>query len=326
MIAVTGATGHIGSLLVNELLLGGEKVRAIVPEFEDTTPLNGLNVEIIECDVRKVDSIIKALEYCDVVYHLAGIVTIEQGKSDLLHQVNVVGTRNVVDACLRNHVRRLIYTSSVHAIHEPPHGTVIDETLPYAPDKVLGDYAKSKARASLEVLKGVRRGLDVVIVCPTGVIGPNDYRPSEMGELVINVIRGKLKGYLDGAYDFVDVRDVVRGLILACEKGRSGESYILSGEQITIRDLFLIVEEITGAKAPSFKVPGWLARTAGKITPLYYRLTKKRALFTSYSVEVLSSNSVVSSKKARCELGYHSRPLRESVADSIRWFRENGRL
>jgi dihydroflavonol-4-reductase len=326
MIAVTGATGHIGSLLVNELILGGEKVRAIVPKFEDTTPLNGLNVEIIEGDVRKVDSIIKALEYCDVVYHLAGIVTIEQGKSDLLHQVNVVGTRNVVDACLRNHVRRLIYTSSVHAIHEPPHGTVIDETLPYAPDKVLGDYAKSKARASLEVLKGVRRGLDVVIVCPTGVIGPNDYRPSEMGELVINVIRGKLKGYLDGAYDFVDVRDVVRGLILACEKGRSGESYILSGEQITIRDLFLIVEEITGAKAPSFKVPGWLARTAGKITPLYYRLTKKRALFTSYSVEVLSSNSVVSSKKARCELGYHSRPLRESVADSIRWFRENGRL
>ena len=326
MIAVTGATGHIGSLLVNELILGGEKVRAIVPKFEDTTPLNGLNVEIIEGDVRKVDSIIKALEYCDVVYHLAGIVTIEQGKSDLLNQVNVVGTRNVVDACLRNHVRRLIYTSSVHAIHEPPHGTVIDETLPYAPDKVLGDYAKSKARASLEVLEGVGRGLDAVIVCPTGVIGPNDYRPSEMGELIINVIRGKLKGYLDGAYDFVDVRDVVKGLILACEKGRSGESYILSGEQITIRDLFLIVEEITGAKAPSFKVPGWLARTAGKITPLYYRLTKKRALFTSYSVEVLSSNSVVSSKKARCELGYHSRPLRESVADSIRWFRENGRL
>ena len=326
MIAVTGATGHIGNVLVRELLSRGKEVRAIIQPFDDVSPLSGLEVEMVEGDVRRIDSIIKALEHCDVVYHLAGIVTIEQGKSDLLHQVNVVGTRNVVEACLRNHVKRLIYTSSVHAIQEPQHGTVIDETLPYAPDKVLGDYAKSKAQASLEILEGVRRGLDAVIVCPTGVIGPNDYRPSEMGELIINVIRGKLKGYLDGAYDFVDVRDVVKGLILACEKGRSGESYILSGEQITVRDLFLTVEEITGAKAPSFKVPRWLARTAGKITPLYYRLTKKRALFTSYSVKVLSSNSVVSSEKARRELGYDSRPLRESIENSIRWFRENGRL
>jgi len=326
MIVVTGATGHIGSVLVHELHLRGEKIRAIVPQFEDTTPINGLGVEIVEGDVRRIESITQALKEGDVVYHLAGIVTIEQGKSGLLSQVNVVGTRNVVEACLRRGVRRLIYISSVHALQEPPHGTIIDETLPYAPDKVLGDYAKSKAQASLAVLEGVRRGLDAVIVCPTGVIGPNDYRPSEMGQLIINVIRGKLKGYLDGAYDFVDVRDVVKGLISACEKGRGGESYILSGERITVRDLFSIVEEITGVKAPSFKVPAWLARTAGKITPLYYRLTKKRPLFTSYSVEVLSSNSVVSSKKARNELGYQTRPLEESIKDTIQWFRDNGRV
>ena len=119
---------------------------------------------------------------------------------------------------------------------------------------------------------------------------------------------------------------MTNGLILACEKGRRGESYIMSGERITIRDLFTIVGQISGAKAPSFKVPAWLARTAGKITPLYYRFTKKRPLFTSYSVEVLSSNSVVSSEKARNELGYQTRPLEESIKDTIQWFRENGRI
>ena len=326
MVVVTGATGHIGNVLVRELLSRGEKVQVVVLPSDDITPLNGLEVKIVEGDVRNLDSLKQAFKVSDVVYHLAGVVSISSGKGELLHQINVVGTRNVVEACLKTHVRRLIFTSSVHALMEPPHGIVIDETLPYEPEKVLGDYAKSKASASLEVLKGVERGLDAVIVCPTGVIGPYDYRVSETGQLIINIITRRLKGYVDGAYDFVDVRDAVTGLTLACEKGRTGESYILSGEQITVRELLLIIGELTGVKPPSFKVPAWLARTAGKIAPLYYRLIKARPLLTAYSVEVLTSNSVISSEKARRELGYSSRPIKESIADAIRWFRENDKL
>ena len=326
MIVVTGATGHIGNVLVRELLSRGESVRAVVPPFEDTVPLDGLAVEMVEGDVLKIDSLMQAFKGSDVVYHLAGIISILPGKSELLYQVNVTGTRNVVEACLKTGVRRFVYTSSIHAVREPPHGTVIDETLPYDPDNVLGDYAKSKAQATLEVLKGINRGLNGVIVCPTGVIGPHDYKISEMGQLVIDFIKGKLKVYVNGAYDFVDVRDVAMGLILACEKGRTGESYILSGEQITVRDLLLMLEEITGVEVTSFKVPIWLAKTVGKIAPLYYRLTKTKPRFTTYSIDVLTSNSLVSHEKASRELGYSPRSTRESIADAVHWFRENGKL
>jgi len=322
-VVVTGATGHIGNVLIRQLLSRGENVRVVIPPLEDTAPLDGLKVEISECDIRKIDSLIAAFKESDVIYHLAGIISILPGKSELLHQVNVLGTRNVVEACLKTGVRRLIYTSSIHAVKEPPHGIVIDETYPYDPDNVLGDYAKSKARATLEVLKGIDQGLDAVIVCPTGVIGPYDYKISEMGQLIVKFIKGGLKTYIDGAYDFVDVRDVATGLILACEKGRSGESYIVSGEQINIYSLLLILEEITGIKAPSFKIPVWLARTAGKVASPYYYLTKTKPLFTAYSVDVLASNSLISSAKARLELGYSTRSIRESIVDAVAWFREN---
>ena len=298
----------------------------MIPPFEDVSCLDGLKVEIVEGDVRQIDSLIQAFEGGDVVYHLAGIISILPGKSELLYQVNVEGTRNVVEACLKTKVRRLVYTSSIHAVKEPPHGIVIDETFPFDPDNVLGDYAKSKAQATLEVLNGVKQGLNVVIVCPTGVIGPYDYKTSEMGQLITDFIQRKLKAYVDGAYDFADVRDVATGLILACEKGCSGESYILSGEQITVRDLLLMLQEITKVKAPSLKIPAWLARTVGKIAPLYHRLTNTKPLFTAYSIDVLASNSVINSEKARCKLGYSARSIRESIEDTVRWLRENGKL
>jgi len=326
MVVVTGATGHIGNILVRELLSRGENVRVVIPPFENTASLDGLKVEMVEGDVCQINSLIQAFKGSDIVYHLAGIISILPGKSELLHQVNVIGTRNVVETCLKTGVRRLVYTSSIHAVKEPPHGTVIDETCPYDPDSVLGDYAKCKAQATLEVLKGVEQGLDAVIVCPTGVIGPYDYKISEMGQLIINFAKGDLKAYIDGAYDFADVRDVATGLILACEKGHKGESYILSGEQINVRDLLLMLEEITGMKAPSFKVPFWLARTVGKVASLYYRLTKIKPLFTAYSVDVLASNCLISSEKARRELGYSTRSTRESIVDAVSWFRENGKL
>ncbi len=326
MIVVTGATGHIGNVLVRELLSSGQDVRAIVPTGEDATALDGLAVQVVEGDVRDMDSLTQAFEGSELVYHLAGIVAIVGGKRESLDEVNVQGTRNVVQACLITGVRRLIYTSSIHAIVEPPDGTVIDETLPVDPEGTMGDYARSKAQATLEVLNAVRQGLDAVIVCPSGVIGPYDYRPSEMGELFMNFALGRLKAYMDGAYDFVDVRDVVQGLMLASERGRSGETYILSGERISVPDLLSMLERITGARAPSLKVPVGLARTTAELARPYYRIAGRRPLFTPYSVYVLTSNSVTTYDKARRELGYAPRPIRQSIADAIQWFRDTGRL
>lgn len=326
MVVVTGATGHIGNVLVRELLSRGENVRALIPPFEDTTPLDGLEVERVEGDVLNTDSLVEAFKDADVVYHLAGIVSILPGKSDLLYQVNVVGTRNVAEASLKAGVRRLVYTSSIHALATPPPGTAIDETLPFDPDRSIGEYDKSKAQATLEVLKAVEQGLDAVIVCPSGVIGPYDFKVSELGQLFIDFVKGRLKAYIEGAYDFVDVRDVAIGHILACEKGRTGESYLLSGERITVYNLLQMLEEITGVRAPRSKMPIGVAQIAAIFTPLYHRLTRTKPLFTKYSIHTLTSESFVSQEKSRRELGHSPRPIRESIVDSIHWFQENGRL
>jgi len=326
VIVVTGATGHIGNVLVRELVSRGENVRVLIPPFEDITPLEGLKVERVEGDVLKVDSLVEAFKAADVVYHQAGIVSILPGKSDLLYQVNVVGTRNVAEACLKSGVRRLVYTSSIHALAAPPRGTVIDETFPFDPDRSVGDYDRSKAQATLEVLKAVEQGLDAVIVCPTGVIGPSDFKVSEMGQLFIDFVRRRLKAYIEGAYDFVDVRDVAIGHILACQKGRSGESYILGGERITVYDLMLMLEEITGVRAPRTKMPIGLAQIAAIFAPIYHRLTRTKPLFTKYSIHTLTRDCLASQEKSRRELGYSPRSIRESVVDTIRWLDENGRL
>jgi dihydroflavonol-4-reductase len=325
MITVTGATGHIGNVLVRQLLDKGENIRVLVLPDEDLTPIKFLNVEIVKGNICDTDSLIRAFNGADMVYHLAGMITILPGKKENLYRVNVAGTKNVVEACLKTGARRLVYTSSIHAVKELPHGSIIDESQPFDAVSVLGDYAKSKALASMEVLRGIEQGLDAVIVCPTGVIGPHDYRVSEMGKLFLDFLNKKLIARVDGAYDFVDVRDVASGLILAGEKGRTGETYILSGERITIGNLMSLLEKLSGIKAPLIKIPSRLARVMGIVATPFYRITKTRPLFTAYSIDVLNSNSLINSAKARRVLGFSTRPLIESVSDAISWFAQESR-
>jgi len=323
---VTGATGHIGNVLVRLLNERGEKVRAMIMPGEDPTPLNGLDVEIIEADVLDYQSLLIAFDQVEVVYHLAGIISILPGKDHMLHAVNVSGTRNVLQAARSSGVRRLVYTSSIHALKRVPDGVLIDETVPFDIEHALSSYDSSKACASLDVLNAVQAGMDAVIVCPTGVIGPYDFRRSEMGQLILDCVEQKPMLYVDGAYDFVDVRDVAQGLILAADKGRCGESYILSGERIAVLDIIKIVQEILGRPLFSLKIPFSLARFTANLTPQYYRLTHAKPRFTSYSLATITSNSFISHAKANLELGYHPRPLRESLSDTVKWFLKNKRL
>jgi dihydroflavonol-4-reductase len=316
---VTGATGHIGNVLVRLLVERGESVRAMVMPGEDSTPLKDLQVEIVEGDVLDYASLLAAFEQIEVVYHLAGIISIMPGKDPLVQLVNVLGTRNVIQAARSSGVRRLVYTSSIHALERVPHGVLIDESVPFDPEHAISSYDSSKASASLDVLEAVRRGMDAVIVCPTGVIGPYDFRRSEMGQLILDCVEQKPMLYVDGAYDFVDVRDVAEGLILAGERGRTGESYILSGERISVVGIIKIVQEILGTRLFSFKIPMPLANFSAGFTPLYYRLTKIKPRFTSYSLATVTSNAVISHAKARLELGYQPRPLRDSLQDTVKW-------
>ncbi len=322
---VTGATGHIGNVLIRHLLARGERVRALVWRGEDTSSLDGLDVERVEGDVLDPESLRFALRGVETVYHLAGVISILPGRQPLVWRVNVEGTRNLLEAARREGIRRLLYTSSIHAIRRAPHGVVIDESLGFDPNNPYGEYDRSKAAASLEVQNAAQTDLDAVIVCPTGVIGPYDFRGSEMGEVIRSAAEARPMFYVEGAYDFVDVRDVVEGMIAAAEKGQRGESYILGGHKISVRYLLETVREVTGRAFASIKIPFSLAEAAAKFAPWYYQRTKARPRFTPYSLEVLRSNSDISHRKAERELGFRPRPVVETIADTVRWFFENRR-
>jgi len=326
MILVTGATGHIGNVLVRKLLDRGEKVRALIWRGEDTTPLKNLDVEQVVGDVLDPASLEHAMHGVETVYHLAGIISILPGRNPLVWRVNVEGTRNVLEAARHASIRRLLYTSSIHAIAHAPHGVAMDETLGFDQNNPYGEYDRSKATASLEVQKAAARDLDAVIVCPTGVIGPYDFRGSEMGEVIRSATEARTMLYVEGAYDFVDVRDVADGMIAAVKRGRRGESYILSGHKLSVRYMLETVREVTGKAFASVKIPFSLAELAARYTPWYYRRTQAKPRFTSYSLQVLQSNSNISCRKALAELGYKPRPVYESIADTVRWFLENRRV
>ncbi len=320
MILVTGATGHIGNVLVRELLARGERVRALVMPGEDTVSLAGLPVEPYIGDVLAIDSLTRAFEGVEFVYHLAGIISIMPGPDLRMRQVNVMGTRNVVRAARQAGVRRLVYTSSIHALVRPPLGVIIDEQLRFDPHNPAGEYDRTKAEATLEVQKAVQEGLDAVIVCPTGVIGPYDYRHSETGLLLWSWARQRFNLLVDGMYDFVDVRDIALGHILACERGRCGETYILGGEQVSLARLWAMARETTCCPSQSLILPFRLASFAARFTPFYYRLARQKARFTSYALETVNSNSEISHEKAARELGFQPRPLLDTVRDTIHWW------
>lgn len=318
MILVTGAAGHIGNVLVRELVDRGERVRALILPGEDTRSLYGLDIEIVVGNVLDPESLDRAARGVDIVYHLAGLISILPDKNDLMWQVNVEGTRNVLAAAKKAGVRRLVHTASIHALSRNWIGK-INEEVPFDPDATAGGYDRTKAAASLLVLEAVKDGLDAVIVCPTGVIGPHDYRGSEMGDLIKDWLRKKLNFLVKGAYDFVDVRDVVQGQILACERGRSGEVYILSGWQIKVLELKQLVQNVIGKRISTITLPMWLAKFGAKFMPFYYKITRRRPRFTDYSLETLQSNSDVSSDKAQTELGYKPRELKITIKDTVDW-------
>ncbi len=279
----------------------------------------------MEGDVLEPSSLFKAFQGVRGVFHLAGIISIMPGSNPFVRKVNVEGTRNVMQMAKQMRVKKLVYTSSIHAIQRVEGGT-IDERLPYDSNNPYGEYDRSKAEATLEVQQAAQAGLEAVIVCPTGVIGPYDFRGSMMGSVIHDAAFAKPTLYVDGAYNFVDVRDVVSGMIAAFDKGKRGESYILSGQKISVRYLLETVREITGKHFFQMKVPFDLAEFAARFTPWYYRKSKSTPRFTPYSLEVLQSNCNISHEKATRELGYHPRTIYETIADTVKWFFENRHL
>jgi len=320
---VTGGAGHLGNVLVRELIERGEDVRVLILSGEDTQSLSGLAVEVVEGNVLDLDSLIQAMEGVDVVFHMAGLVSITPEGESLMRDVNVKGTQNVIDAVRATGVEKLIYTSSIHALERPPMGVSIDEACQFDPENPAGAYDCTKAQASLLIEKAAQAGLDARIVCPTGVVGPFDFRRSEMGELIRSWAKNPINFGLEGAFDFVDVRDVAAGHILVRDHGKPGETYILGGERIEFRALHNLVKTATGKEKRLISFPLTLVKIIAPMAELFYKVTKTKPLITRYSIETIVSNSDISSEKAKKELGYKPRKLAKTITDTIEWWREN---
>lgn len=320
---VTGGTGHLGNVLVRELLARGEKVRVLILSGEDTHSLDDMDVEFVEGNILDSECLQTAMDGVDVVFHLAGLVSITEDKQGLLQAVNVEGTRHVLEAAKGANIKTLVYTSSIHALERPPMGVSITEALKFDVNNPAGPYDRSKAQASVLVKQAASEGLDTRIICPTGVIGPYDFRRSEMGELILSFMHKGISLMIDGSFDFVDVRDVAEGQILARDLGKPGETYILGGERIELKLLHTLVQKITGRKTPMITIPLPIAMIMAPLAEFYYKITKTKPRITRYSLETVISNSEISSEKAKTELGYKPRKLTESVADTVRWWWKN---
>ena len=322
-VLVTGAAGHVGANLVRALLEKGEHVRALV--HRDRRALAGLDVEIVEGDILIPASLEHAFAGAEVVYHAAAEISLQMGNRSFVRQINVLGTRNVVETCLHVDVRRLIHFSSIHALNYDAHPGLIDETCPLVDDH-NSPYSDSKADGEREVQRGITRGLDAVILRPTAVIGPYDFRPSHIGQVILGLAQGTLPALVEGGFDWVDARDVADGALRAAEQAPTGASYLLSGHQVSVPDLAATVERITGQRAPRFVCPMPLARIGAPFASALARLTGTRPLYTSVSLGALRLTSPISSAHASRDLGYQPRPFDDTIADTLAWFRDAGLL
>ena len=326
---VTGAAGHLGSAVVRKLEEYGKAIDALCLPNEEHLP-RGNNVTVYKVDVRDIGSLAEAFGRHDgegtTVIHCAGIVSISSRYDRQIYNVNVTGTKNIIGLCEKHQVKRLVYISSVHAIPEPPVNETIKEIRRFTPDDVVGMYAKTKAEATQYVLDYAARGYDACIVHPSGIVGPGDFGRGHITQLVIDFYKGRLLGGVGGGYDFVDVRDVADGVVACCERGRSGECYILSGSYTGIPDLLEMLHKVTGKKRVRLTLPLWFARLAAPLTEVYYRFLKQPPLYTSYSLYTLNTNACFSHQKASEELGYAPRPMEVTLIDTVKWLKENGRL
>lgn len=312
----------MGNTVARELLAAGETVRGFAMPSEDITMLYGDAVSIVRGDVRdksSLEPLFYGLTPEDEVFviHCAGIVSVASKFDQRVVDVNVRGTENVVNLCKEHSVTKLVYISSVHALPELPHGSVMHEVDGFQSDAVIGLYAKTKAAATQIVLDAAKEGLDATVIQPSGIIGPNDYGHGHLTQMVINYLNGSLTACVEGGYDFVDVRDVADGVIAATEKGKKGECYILSNRYIPVRELLNTLARVTGGRKITTVLPLWFAKMTAPLAELYYKIRHESPLFTRYTLYTLTSNARFTNEKAKRDLGYHPRDISTTIKDTV---------
>ena len=322
---VTGATGFIGGNLVRELLECGHRVRALVRERSDRRNLAGLDVDEVVGDLRDPVSLQRALDGCEVLFHVAAAYTLWTPDPKLVYETNVAGTRNLLAAALAKGIERVVYTSTESSIGIRRRGDLGTEESTADFHDLPGAYKKSKGMAEKVALEMHREGLPVVVVNPTTPIGPGDVKPTPTGQIIVDFLNGRMPAYVDAGLNLVDVGDVVKGHILALERGRVGERYILGNRNITFREILGLLGQITGRRAPSLRVPLWMALLAAYVDEMIVsRAMGKPPRVPLAGVRAARKYRYFNCSKSIRELGLPQTPIENALERAVRWFRQNG--
>jgi len=321
---VTGATGFIGASIVRELLRDGREVRALVRAGSDTSNLAGLDVEHWRGDLLDRASLQQGLKGCDLLYHAAADYRLWTRDPAEMYRINVEGTSAILEAALENGLSRVVYTSSVGTLGNPGDGKPGSESTPVTLADMVGHYKKSKFLAERAAESFVGRGLPLVIVNPSTPVGPMDIKPTPTGRIIVDFLKRKMPAYLDTGLNIIAVEDCARAHILAGQRGRIGEKYILGNTNLTLRDIFCLLAEITGLSAPKVRLPYLPILLAAYVNEGIARVTGREPLIPLAGVQMAAKFMYFDSSKAVRELGLPQTPVREALERAVEWFRKSG--
>ncbi|MZG30790.1 MAG: NAD-dependent epimerase/dehydratase family protein [Nitrospinae bacterium] len=321
---LTGATGFLGSALARELLKEGRKLKLLVRENTDTRNIDDLDCEVFHGDLRDRDSLKTALVGCRRLYHTAAYYSLWSRDKKMIYDINVQGTRNILESALEADVEKVVYTSTVGCIGLSRDGSPANEEQPMNTETLCNDYKLSKYQAEQVAHELYGRGLPVVIVNPSTPVGPRDIKPTPTGKIILDFLDRKMPAYIDTGLNLIDVADCARGHILAEEKGQPGERYILGNKNMSLKEILLALETLTGLKAPTIKMPYWVAYTAGLACEWFSNtITHQPPSVPLAGVKMAKHFMYFDSSKAVRELGLPQNPVESALEQAVNWFKEN---
>jgi dihydroflavonol-4-reductase len=321
---VTGATGFVGGAVARALVRAGVDVRVLARSRSDTQSLSGLPVERVEGDLLNPASLQKALSGCQQLYHVAAYYALWAKDPVIFYDINVTGTRNVLAAARLAGIQRTVYCSTIGAVGLPANGGLGTEVTPVSLNQMAGHYKRSKYLAEQEVLKFANEGLPIVIVNPSAPVGAGDVKPTPTGQVIVDFMKGRMPAYIETGMNIVDVDDVAAGHLLAMEKGRQGERYILGCRNLMLKDVFDILSGLTGVKAPSLRLPRSAVLPLAYVNHWIAQLTGQPPRIPLEGVKMAKYRMHYDCRKAIRELGIPQTPPETALEKAVQWFRSHG--
>ena len=324
-IAITGVTGHLGAAVLQELFRHGHSVKALI-RLDDTRSCEGLPVEMVKGDLHNENALQELMSRCDALIHCAAFISVNGDPRGLVQQTNVTGTYNVMQAAKQSGIKRVIHISSIHAFNQRPTYEILDEKREPVNEKAFA-YDHSKKQGQQIALSMNGNGMEVLVMNPTSIIGPYDFKPSRMGKVILDLHSGRLPFVFDGGFDFCDCRDVAQAIVNGLTRGTPGENYLLSGKWYSLLQLTKIFSNVSGKKIKVVALPSFMGKAGLPFVKSLAYLKKKEPLYTIEALEALfAGNQFISSAKAMRELQYTIRPFEETLRDTYNWFHNKGYL